>query len=372
MRPMRQAGDESGTDAGWRTAAVVIVAVFIVTRVVTIAIAALVDTSIPLLARGPTFSTVPILSSLTGTDAVWYLGIAANGYHANPVHGPFLDWAFFPGYPIATRAISLFTFGDLAVAGLFVANASLLGACFVLYDLGRRYLGHERSLVAVTYVLIAPGAVAFGMAYSDSLFLLASACAFLAAERSNWRIAGILYGVAALTRLPGVALGVPLLVLWWTRPPRARSHLGWLLLGPLGLAAFAAFLGISFGDPLGFIHAQAAWNAPPSSPDSGALPGGIAAVVAVLISVRLIYVFLLVYFRHDRMPPAYGVLAVTVLAVTVGSLRIVSAARWLAVAWPFSWTLARRGPWVRLGWPALSGALFAVFAFLHFTQVVAP
>ena len=60
----------------------------------------------------------------------------------------------------------------------------------LLYALSRRYLDHETSVRALVYLAIAPGAVAFAMAYSESLFLLLALGAFLAAERGrsrSWR-----------------------------------------------------------------------------------------------------------------------------------------------------------------------------------------
>ena len=47
------------------------------------------------------------------------------------------------------------------------------------------------------------GAVAFGMAYTDSLFLLLAAGAFLAGEQRRWWLMALLYGLASLTRLQG-------------------------------------------------------------------------------------------------------------------------------------------------------------------------
>ena len=45
------------------------------------------------------------------------------------------------------------------------------------------------------------------------LFLLLAAGAFLAAEQRRWAVMAVLYGLASLTRLPGILLGIPLLIL---------------------------------------------------------------------------------------------------------------------------------------------------------------
>ena len=356
----------------WREALLVIGATFLVSRLVLVVVALIVENTLPLSNVRPTFSTAPVLASLSGSDSVFLLGIAGEGYHAAPIHEGYLDWAFFPLYPIVVRVASFLTLGDLAVAGVIVANLAVLGAAWLLYLLGVGRLGHRRALLAVVYLLIAPGAVAFGMAYSDSLFLLLAVGAFVAAERGRIGLMGVLYGLATLTRLPGILLGIPLLLIVLRRSGGSWRAAVPLVLGPLALGGFTVYLWQRFGVWFAYLQAQVAWNDPTKTITGGGLPAGVEPLVALLIVTLLFYVFLLVYMRADRLDaPSVAYLAISILTV-VGSLRLLSVGRYLAVVWPFSWLLAGRPGWVAVLWPAVSGMLFALYAFLNFSQALAP
>jgi hypothetical protein len=331
-------------------------------------------TAIPLAHDGATWTDRPILDVLTGSDAIYYLGIASEGYHQAPVRlGVYYDWVFFPLYPMAVRAASILTLGDVAMAGVLVSNLAFLGALFALYALSVRHLGHAVAVRAAGFVALAPGAVAFAMVYSESLFLLVAVGAFLTAERGRWPLTGVLYGLASLTRLPGVLLGVPLLLLLLQRSGwRPTRAVGWLMLGPLALAAFAAWQGVALGDPLAFLKAQAAWAIPPAAGGDG-VPARLDVLPAMLIATLLFYTFLLVYFRGDRVPMVHALLAVLALLSVFAAMRLQSVARYVAVAWPFAWVLASRPtPWFRDAWPFITAGLFTLHAFLHFTQAMAP
>jgi hypothetical protein len=67
---------------------------------------------------------------------------------------------------------------------------------------------------------------------------------------------------------------------------------------------------------------------------------------------------------------AYAAASVAVLALTV---RIVSTPRWLAVLWPFAWVMVSRRSrlFIGAGLAALT-VTYTLFAFLHFTTLLAP
>ena len=124
-----------------------------------------------------------------------------------------------------------------AFAGLVafvVSNVAFLAALGLLVGSGTPYLGRRAAALAAGLLAIYPFASAFGMAYTESLFLLCMVAAFLAAERRHRAWAGVFLALTVLTRLQGVGLILPLWVLmlrqdgWRPRPSQA-----WLLLGPL-------------------------------------------------------------------------------------------------------------------------------------------
>lgn len=369
----------------WREAVGAIVGLFVVTRGALVLIATFLERNIPLAYHGPTYSSAPVLSSLTGTDSIYLLGIAAQGYHAEPISKGFLDWAFFPLYPLVTRAVSVLTFGDMAVAGVIAANVAFVAALVVLYRLAVPHLGHDGAVRSLAFVALAPGAVAFAMAYTDSLFLLLAAGAFLAAEQRRWPWMAILYGLASLTRPQGILLGLPLLVMLIQASGEGRTsrlgwltpRLGWLAGGPIAVAGFGAYLGATFGDPLGMLHAQQAWTdiGQPGTGPSSAIPvlDRSDALVLLLIGVLLLYTFLLLFRRVDRLPLAYSVMALVAILLPLATLRLNSSARFMAAIWPFGWILAkRRSPLFELLGLPVFAMLFVIYGFLNLSQTLAP
>jgi MFS family permease len=371
----------------WREALVAIAAIFIVSRGALILIALFLENNIPLAYHGPTYASGLLLSSFTGTDSIYLLGIAADGYHDAPIHEAFRDWAFFPLYPLVTRLVSVLTLGNVAVAGLLVSNAAFIAALAVLYALTIRHLDHDRAVRSLAFMAFAPGAVAFAMAYTDSLFLLLAAGAFLAGEQRRWWLMALLYGLATLTRLQGIVLGIPLAILiaessggWRTAAGWRTPRLLWLAAGPIAFGLFAAYLGWAFGDPLGMFTAQQAWSniGRPETGNTTPILSRFDPIVLLLVAVLSFYVFLLGFLRFDRLKPAYLALGLMMFGATfvsmfVNATLLQSIARYMAVVWPFAWVLAnRRGSTFQLvGLPA-SAALFAVYAMLNFTQALAP
>jgi hypothetical protein len=220
------------------------------------------------------------------------------------------------------------------------------------------------------------------MAYSDSLFLLLAAGAFLAAEQRRWALMAVLYGLATLTRLQGLMLGIPLAILiaeahggWHSRSGWTTPRFAWLLAGPLAFAGFAAYLGATFGDPLGMFTAQQAWSNIGRAETGNTTPvlDRFDPIVLLLVGVLCLYLFLFVFRRPDRVPAAYTTLALVTVLTALASGRLQSVARYLAVAWPFAWFLGnRRAAWFELVGLATFAALFVVHAILHFTQALAP
>ncbi len=218
----------------------------------------------------------PLLSPLARWDAAWYLRIADSGYAGSDERA-----AFFPLYPLLVRAVAA-PFGAtpaaLLVAAYAVALAAFLGALVLLHRLVSIELGRPLAQPVLLLLAVFPAAVFFGAPYSESLFLLLAVGAFYAARTNRWAWAGVAVAGAAATRSAGVLLLVPLAMLWWSSRPRRPRDAAWLLLGPLGMAAYAAFLGLAEGDALRFLDVQDAWSRELAIPFAGAWDGFTAAV----------------------------------------------------------------------------------------------
>lgn len=210
-----------------------------------------------------------LLSPLARWDAVWYLSIAWNGYGENGV-----DAAFFPVYPLLTWALGggpLATPGSLLVAAYAVSTVAFALALNLLHRLAELELGRAGARATLLLLAFFPASLWFGAPYSESVFLLLSVGAFYAARTDRFALAGACAGLASATRSAGIVLVLPLLMMCGL-----RREAWWLALGPLGLAAYSAYLGLAHGDAFAWLDIQQAWFREFAGPFGGAWDGLVA------------------------------------------------------------------------------------------------
>ena len=258
------------------------------------------------------------LDDFTNVWNIWdghlYVDIARDGYSATPLNeAGMANYAFFPLYPLLISLVASVV-GNYAIAGLIVSNVCLIVACVYIY----RYVSLDTDADqgtarrAVKYLILFPMAFLFSAVLTESLFVALSIACLYYARRGNWLIAGLLGFLVPLTRLPGLAILVPMAyeylrqhVSWRadTRLPDVRGLLKpamlALLLPILGLGAWAAYNYYLLGDLLGFIHIQSTWGGrfalPPVElltrliPTNGYIFTGAIFTVAALILMILFY-----------------------------------------------------------------------------------
>lgn len=213
-----------------------------------------------------------LLDTLSLWDGQWYLEIATRGYSYHPHRQSAV--AFFPAYPLLVRAVLAATPLGPQAAGLVVSHTLLLGAftLLVLY-VRQRFAGSPPRLALCTLWTLAvfPTGFFLRMTYTESLFLTLCLAAFLGMER-RWPLgllAGIVGAITA-TRSVGVAMVLPLAMhvreqsgCW----RQAARRLLWVApLSLWGLAAYMAFQGWAFGEPLAFVKTQQFWRMRPPLP----------------------------------------------------------------------------------------------------------
>ncbi len=144
-------------------------------------------------------------------DTGWYLKIASFGYNASDGSS-----TYGPLFPYLTRLLALLT-GNYLVSALLISNLAALAVFILLYEVARAEgLTGGQPAFAVLFLGFFPSAFFLFAAYTDSLFLAFALGAWLAARRGKWLLAGLLGGLAALTRLQG-ALLTPVLGLLWLK-----------------------------------------------------------------------------------------------------------------------------------------------------------
>jgi hypothetical protein len=225
-------------------------------------------------------------------DSAWYLSIAHGGYDHEPART-----AFFPLYPLALRGVGAVIGSDL-VAGVLISLIAFAVSLVLLYRLVALELDDEVARVTVMLIAFCPMAYFFSAVYSESLFLALSLGCLWSARNGKWAWAGILGALAAAERNSGIALLVPIVLLFLYGPrtdrapvvvaagsrlrrllPRYRPtpSLAWALLVPVGLAAYVVTLALTTGDGLAPFHAQQVWFRHFAGPFGGVWDGAVAA-----------------------------------------------------------------------------------------------
>jgi hypothetical protein len=221
----------------------------------------------------------PLLAPLARWDSVWYLRIADSGYGDTAPRA-----AFFPLYPLLVRGVGTVfggSHGALLVAAYLVSLAAFVAALVLLHRLTELELGRRLARPVLLLLAVFPAALYFGAPYSESLFLLLAVGAFYAARTGHWAWAGTCAGLASGTRSAGLLLLLPVALIWWSSRPRRSRDAAWLLLAPLGIVAYAVWLGLVEGDALRFLDVQEAWSRELTVPLAGAWDGFVAAVDGV-------------------------------------------------------------------------------------------
>jgi hypothetical protein len=334
-----------------------------------------------------------LVGPATRFDAAYYLSIASHGYTRNSVLP-----VFFPLYPLLIHVFSYLTGSD-AIAGVAISWASFGIALVLLHRLTELELGKRAADATVLLLAFTPLSFFFTAVYTESLFLLFSVGTIYAARRERWALAGILGALATLTRVTGILLVVPILIMHLPSRRRLGRHLGWVLLLPAALIGYLAFLAASGFSWLAPFHDETHWNRVSTGPIGGitsALATAIHSTGAILRGAEPIYdptrygplapaaesvLLLLVLVVAGvvlvsclrRLPLEYGAYAGLALMMCISSpvvqQPLVSLDRYVLTIFPL-WMAA--GAWIakhRLERPAvLIGAVLLAFYTVQFAS----
>jgi hypothetical protein len=314
-------------------------------------------------------SSHEIANMLARWDTFFYYTIATDGYYWDAAMFRHYNVVFFPLYPMLMRWGGFVLGGHPLIAGLVISLTAFAGALVLLSRLARLELGEDYGWRVVLLMSTFPYALYFSAVYTESLFLFLSVGAFYAMRRGRPGWAALCGLAAGLTRPNGFWLALPLALLaWWPAPEttpganeRRPVNLPLSLLAAtvpiVGVLIFSAYLQRRFGDPIAWVHGQAAWGVPlmlrRGAPDPVKLPGepaikpievitwigNIAAFCAATWAIRPI---------SRRLGPAYGAwIAVNIFPPVVAHL-FMSLGRFISVLFPFFFWLALRIPRDRL------------------------
>jgi hypothetical protein len=202
-------------------------------------------------------------------DSMWYEAIVNDQPRFLPAGHSSAN--FFPLYSWVSWVVSLPLRAMLDherafyVAGFIVSAMSLLLALIAVERLATRLAGAEAAVRTVWLIAVFPFSFFLTAVYADALYFCLAAWSLLLAYEERWQAACALATLAAMTRIPGLAL-FPAIVLEYLRRndfnlrslPNFIPSLAILAIGPVTILLFDY---VRYGDPLAFLHArQQGWN----------------------------------------------------------------------------------------------------------------
>jgi hypothetical protein len=208
-------------------------------------------------------------------DGFWYRLIAESGYPPvlpTDAVGAVQEnaWAFYPGFPMMSRALMRVTGLGFPVVGSTLSLLLGFAAAVVMGLLLRDGVGPKVALAAVAVYAAGPVSPSFQIAYTESLAILLL-CGFLwAVSKERWIITAglaLLIGLSRAMALPLAVVALVAVFLRWRRrsqdPISARER--WSALAALGSCGAAGLLwplivSIGVGSPLAYAETMGAWS----------------------------------------------------------------------------------------------------------------
>jgi len=289
-------------------------------------------------------------------DTVHYTKLAVHWYQPGS-----LRTVFPPLYPFLIRVIGGVLGGKYLLAALFISNLCALGYLTLFFALAEEAIGPAAAKKALVYVVLYPWAFILLAGYTEPLSLFLITMAFWMMWRGRGWAAGLFGALAALTRLQGAVVMVPLLLealrrrrfrLW---PPGV--DLVWPMLPPLASACFLlgrALVGI---EPISETYASC-WNqvaAPPwvgMATNVSQMLAGAAHSTDYLECLATLLFIALTVLAWFRLRPAYAAYMTAALLFNVSYVRMphpmCAVGRHMVELFPAFFLLGRwghRGPW---------------------------
>lgn len=287
----------------------------------------------------------PWRSATANWDTGYYVTLATEGYQTEVSGGS--NVAFFPLYPTILRAISWLGV-DVVVAGVAVSLVCFLAALILLHELLAEKLSPDVARNALLLLAFWPFSFFFGVAYTESLFLLLAVGALFFVHRERWWLSAVCAALAGATRAVGVFVAIAVVLAYLERSwrPTVRDCaklVGLGLTGISGLAAFMIYLRAHTGSFFAFLEAQRSW------PNRANGIVGLRSIVAVLtdlppwsyeFALVLVYMVPMVLFvvlsihAFAKIDVVWGSFCLMTLLAPVPTGSLASTNRYVLVLFP--------------------------------------
>jgi Gpi18-like mannosyltransferase len=182
-------------------------------------------------------------------DAVWYQRIVTHGYSATDGTAQFHPLYPWMANPLARMGISP------TLSMLIISSLAGIALFYCFNKLALLDLPPKDSFFALNLFAFAPPAFVLFAPYAEALFLLAAVLCMIFIRQKSWWLAGLMGGLAALTRQQGIFLIIPMAWELWENADRKpvtilKQWRDWLALGliPVGMFIWFAYRAILLND----------------------------------------------------------------------------------------------------------------------------
>lgn len=271
--------------------------------------------------------------ALTRYDGQWYARIAEHGYGTTiTAHdGVHSDYAFFPLLPLLERGLHTVVHLPYPELGMAINWVAALVAAAGVYAATERVTDHRTAIITTVLWATYPYAIVLSMSYTEGLLCALAAWALFAIAHERWLLAGVLAAFAGLTRPTGAAVVAAVCVAALVAGLRGagswRRLVPAIVIAPLGLAGYLAYVAVRRHELMGYFHATEGWA---RSWDNGAYfadfvrdlvsGGGLETIKGIGLVVLLLGMIWLVWRgARDGLPLGYTIFSVVILLMTVGT-----------------------------------------------------
>lgn len=303
-------------------------------------------------------------------DSYWLLDVVEKGYylrgdneHANVV--------FFPLYPFLIRVISSIVPFSVITIGWVISVTALGGAMIMFYKLVSRFHKKADPFWTIIFLLIFPTAYFFNAVYTESLFLFLSVSSIYYAKKDDPEKSAVFGFLAALTRITGILVFIPLL--WeigcrqkWQVKKIFNKRNWWTLSVPLGTFLFFLFHYTRFGNFFLFFENQIHWGRAFVINADHFSNFDPSAIVNLGMDI-LFFVFILIcaYLVGKKINWGYSLYMFATVIVAVSSGTLMSIGRYILVLFPiFILASMIKSELGRFAWGLVSVLLFGFYTLL--------
>lgn len=310
-------------------------------------------------------------------DTNWYLHIAQIGYQAGDG-----TTNFPPLYPLLVGTVGRLLLGQYMLAALLVSAVAYLVAMVYLYRLTERFFNAQLAKRTLVFLVCFPTAFFLLSGYTESLYLALAVASFYYAEERRWWLVCGLSALAAITRLQGAILVVPLAYIYLKQErfkwrslfkPDALALMG----APSAFILYMAYVYIVMRDTNFGNHLAIIWHIKFVMPWQSLWDGLMVmfsldnvqnlAYNLLDLSTLVLFICLTIIWAQKKLPAAYWIYnAVNILVYLTRegetSLSWMSMSRYLIVLFPCFMMLAQSAPrWLlrlSIGLQAIWATLF--------------